>query len=314
MKDFSYFILVINIFVILIIFDRFNPIKKVKEFFYKILKTIGVYSNKVHEKIRINAQIKNKKTVGKSFLYKLIKSILFNLSFYEVTVEGYLVGTSTLSIIGAVIVGYFLKSFAMCIVGYLGIEAFIIALSFAISSSGHYKREIAIMDAEDLIIASLNKGFTGAVETSIDLFDDTVKPYFQQYLDNVKLYKLSLVFSVNKLSEDLGEEFNKFSEKIIEYIKIGSDDTIETFQDDLTRNAQRRVQMFEIQEQINEATLVYLISLIISIFMAINLLGSMPEAKETLLYTALGHLFLIIIAICVITGFILLQVFRRVKN
>lgn len=312
--NFSYILVILSVTLCLIVFNNLKPLKRLKKLLYKILSYIGVLSSGWHKNNSINSQIKGKKTFAKSFLYKLIKQMLFDLRLGDVTVEGYLICISILSLICSFFLAKFLKSFVMGVFGFMAIDVFIIALTYTASASGHYHREIAIMDAEDLIIASLNKGFTGAVEISIDYFDDSVKYLFQEYLNNVQLYKKNTLTSVSILAEGLGEEFEKFADKIVSYIKIGSEDVIETFQDDLLRNSQRRTQMFIIQQQINEATLTYLICLLISVFSAYTLLSSTPEAVDLILYSTIGHLIDIIIVVAVVAGFVMLQFFRKVKH
>lgn len=148
---------------------------------------------------------------------RLIEGIIldFNMPF---TLESF---TSILTIgliIGVIIIVIFLKNITLSVV--IAVSILIAFLTYFVMQSKSIKANKIehIMDAEDIICPLAREGVFVAIKKvlqSDEYIHSSLRPYFQQFVDNCENNGYSFKQAITLLNRQLGPKFNNFTKKAI---------------------------------------------------------------------------------------------------
>lgn len=241
-KGFLIFILVIGISIILDsyfnniistgLLDLFNFI------LYGITKRNTVKFNRRLKKERIKTSKKNK-----GFLYIVLTAIIADMGYSGVTIEGLLSGLVIITAFIDVGIYLFSRSLFLCLFSFIPILTVLISILFLISRINHDYRLDCIMDAEDAICPLIeNNGVLGAIKLALQ--NNAIKPIIRQsfidFVTRVEIQNLPFEVAIAMLNSELGEKFNEFATKSVQFYynrKVGSG---EMFMDIVEGNARLR--------------------------------------------------------------------------
>lgn len=288
-----------------------NPTQIARQSFLKMIGYFGNLNLKTHEKNIQKSKLTNKNTFAKSSNYKLVATMLFDLALVDVTVEGFLMGILFVSTAINLIIFMYVKSVLMFCMGLPAIGLFLGVLAYMMSNRGHYNKEFALMAAEDLMITSLYEGILKAIKDNCQLFDESVKPYFEAFISDIDEYRLPVDEALDNLTAKLGDSFFAFSEKVKEFEKTGKQGTLDTFKDDLALNVMRRTEMMELEEVLSTNNRTYLQTLSMTAGTFFALCSGTPKILELAVGNSIGRLILMTVMIIILYGFTSLQ---RLRN
>ncbi len=187
--------------------------------------------------------------LSKLYNWVNVQLIASNLKRNGITPTGYIMFWALLSCIVSLLCQIVLGA-------GMGWGIFIIIAFFAASmiltrvaiSSSIETREIAIMDAIDLIVPEIGNGVKNAIAQYKDNFSPLVRQEFLDFLTNVQDRGYSFKDSMMMLADNLGPVFRDFAQKAI-YFEASGEKMQEVFSDITETNRLRR----QIREE-NDAT------------------------------------------------------------
>lgn len=310
LKNLATIICLITIFAIIKYGLKKNPTEVSKRAFLDLIGYFGNINIRAHERNMQKSRVTNEKTLTKSKNYKLIETMLFDLNMPDATVEGFIFGIVLFSFIINTIIFFYTFSIFLFIFGLIAVTIFLLVLAYMFSNKGHFEREFAVMAAEDLIAVNLASGAFKAIKGNLNLFDDKVKRYFEEFVSNIEDYKMSFNEAVDVLTLQLGDSFVKFASKLKEYDRTGKQGTLDTFKDDIDLNTMRRTEMMELEAVLDANNKMYLQTLSITGFVCGIFCASTPQLFKLAVSTFLGNIILVIVFCAVLGGFTYLQKLR----
>lgn len=228
-----------------------NPLDMARSISSRALGSLGDISYKVHIKNE-QKHITNKEgSFIDSKYYKLCKEILADLDLGDSTVEALSLVLGITSTVIGIVVGTVIRSFgfglAMVPIAYV----LLLTTLYMLATFGHYKRLFAFMDAEILIISTIDRGVFASVQLNMSQFDPIVRPYYQEFVDNIEQYKMSFDDAIDILGNRIGPRFDDFKEKakVLENNKRAGSE--EVFNDNLKLNSKLRVRSIKLMNFIS---------------------------------------------------------------
>lgn len=301
---------VIAIVIILVRFLKINIRNVSIKIAEKTFSQVGNVVIKIHDKNIQKAKISNKPSFAKSKLYKTVSQMIFDLG-WDSNVEGFLFLIS----LGAVIINLalfvFLKSIFLFITGTFGTAVLLYTLAYMLASEGHFKREFAIMDAIDIIIVNMHAGVYKAVKEQIGLIDETIRPDFVSFLDDINEYKIPIQDALDNLADKLGPSFYKFKDKAKEFELKGRAGMLETFADDMNENMYKRMDMHELLETLREVNMAFSMALGICLILAFAVVGSNTAIIEFLFHSLFGQVLIVFNFLLIVAAFAYIQSLRK---
>jgi len=288
-----------------------DPTIVIRKYGKDVLGYFGNLNMKQHNKNTQKARISNENTFAKKKIYKTITTMLFDLGWIEVTVEGFIFTMTIFSLLVNLVFLLYTRSMFLFIVGVPATMTFLFVLAYMSSNSGHYAKEFALLAAEDLIITSIHDGILKAVKSNISLFSDEVKPYFERFISDKEDFKKPTEAALDDLTVKLGESFFPFSEKIKEFERTGKKGTLDTFKDDLNLNVMKRTDMMELEDTLQKCNSSYLTMLAIVGVLTVVVFCSSKEITKIAFTTGIGRAVIVIILILILRGFAFLQALRN---
>lgn len=276
---------------------------------------IGSQTEKWHKKNTQNKELSHKqKGFPNSRLYLLIDGIIFDLGFTNVTVEGFII---TILIATTSLTAYIYSlthSTILCVILWLCLNILLTTLLFMKSATSHFKRERERMDAEDIIYGSLGKGVVMAIKENIPLFGDSVRPFFEDFDDDINKYQLTVPQALDNLNKKLGPNFTQYRNQLENYDLIGDEDMIESFQDFTKENARVRINLIKLEKRLHDCNMAYIIELLVISVMALAMFsnhegGILGAFSDKGIQIALGLHIILITA-----GFAFLQAQRTIRR
>ena len=240
--------------------------------------------DKANESMRARTARMSREDKKKSWRYKyqvLMNDMLLSLGWKQmgVTIEGL---TLLILLITLVIdaLGYIaLRSFIGIFVVGIAVYVVVVAVLFSISRSAHRKRKALIIQAEDLLCASMERGVTHAIRTNIMQIDPEIRYDFTAYLNDVDC-NMPVIEAIDRLNDRIGSKFDNFCEKakdITENYQPGAEDN---FLFNITSNAIETELDNEIYEANFNANVDYfatLTLLVIFFFVTNSMYGGMVD-------------------------------------
>lgn len=173
--------------------------------------------------MRINKRVERVSSINKhSKTYKIsnyFKGIIENLDMNKdkVTPTGLLTFISCLSISLALILVILMDAFMLLIPATLAIFYLTVVVFKFMSLVRFEKREAEIMDAVDLLVSDVKGGVQNAITRYKYSFHANIRPYFLEFLDDIKNKGYSFKSAMLNLNEKLGFTFTDFAQKAIMY-------------------------------------------------------------------------------------------------
>ena len=288
-----------------------NPLELLRDYLDKGVSKVGNVNYNVHRRNVQKGAVSKKKTFIDSPYYKLCQEILSDLGLGRVTVEAFTFTLAFLDI--AINIGIYslTKAVFLYFTGLVVVYIAMLAGLYMMASVGHYNKLFAVMDAEDLIISTIDRGVTVSVRLNIDNFSPIIVDYFIEFLSNMDEYNLSFSDSMNILNRQLGDKFTDFAGKAIQLENNQRAGSIEVFSDTILINSDLRIDTMEMMQFLKETNTSFALSILVLVGFTIMFFGTAKGLTTILLTTKTGQLLLSINLALVILGFARLQSLRR---
>lgn len=206
-----------------------------------VSRKLGRGVNHVNKQFKRSAFLHQEKLLFK--VYKYFDDIIINLNLTKdgVSVFGLLVFIGVISLLLTIFIELILKLGVLAIITYISVFVFITIIFRFNSLSKVEKREAMIMDAIDLMVSDVKGGVFNSVVRYMDSFSPEIRPYFLEFVDNVRNRGLGFKQSMLILNDRLGYIFSDFAHKAIIYEEKADDTLDDIFSAILERNRQRRL-------------------------------------------------------------------------
>ncbi len=255
------------------------------------------------------AKLDPKSSYATSKRYRIIETMIRDLDLGKATVEGYTTFMIVLFVAVISVVGFLSDSLMTALVVAIGALVLINAGLYMLSTEAYYTRCYAIMDAEDLITSSLKKGANQAIRENLDLFHESVRQRYRDFIDRVNM-KMSVEDSLVKLKTELGYESYDYIDKLIRFEQKGRQDLLDIFQDNALENSSKREDMLEVQLFMKDLNNNFIMCIGIALFMASVVLMNNKMAIDMIFGTFLGKIGLVINLFMILLGFVRIQSLR----
>lgn len=210
-------------------------------------KTNGIFFKYIGSKVRKwNIQMERTTLVKKDGLIaninKYFKEIITNLDMEKdnVTPVGLIAFIFSVDIAISSVFLYFAKEWTLIVPTFLAILYFEVVIFRFLGLLKYEQKEARIMDVEDLISMDVKGGVYNAIVRYYKAFHPTMRPYFEEFVDNVRLKGYPFRQAMQILNSRLGPTFNDFAKKAIQYEEKADDDMVEIFTSVVDNNRNRR--------------------------------------------------------------------------
>lgn len=190
-------------------------------------KMFGKRMQKFHRSVERKATIDKKSLTYKVSNY--LQDIIVNLDLAKDHVTPVGLGTFIVAV-SASLSGVFVVwsgEYSLAIPAFLAVLYLVIVLFRFFALLKFENREARIMDAEDLIAMDVSSGVFNAITRYQNSFHPDMKPYFDEFLDNVRNRGYSFSKAMVLLNNSLGSTFTSFAKKAI-YYEDKADENLES--------------------------------------------------------------------------------------
>lgn len=245
MNDFLYISAAIG----LIVFLCLNTVldlhifKDIYKFILDAIETIVDYIGKYNVKRHIERMRREKLVITKETpivkYNRLVESLIFEMNL-PLTLESFNTLVFVIFAIVVLLIIFFLKSIPLSIM--FTIAMFIGGFTIFVMASKNIKasRIEHIMDAEDIICPLARDGVFVAIKKTMNnkgVIHESIRPYFQQFLDNCEVNGYSFKQAIMLLNSQLGPKFDNFTKKAIIFETNERKGMAEVFMDIVDENA-----------------------------------------------------------------------------
>jgi len=278
--------------------------KGTASFFLDMLNTLaehlGKYNTKRYiERVKKERIVKQKENIFAKY-NRLVEGLILDFNM-PLTLESF---NSLLSIcfaILALVLILFMQNITLSVV--LAISFFIGLLTYFVMQSKAIKAEKLehIMDAEDIICPLAREGVLVAIKKvmeSDEYIQPTIRPYFQQFIDNCENNGYSFKQAILLLNRQLGPKFDNFTKKAIVFEYNERKGMADIFLDIVDENAVLRAinaRKDRIFRKMNRDFLLKTAMILLFFLYAL----SVPEFKQFMLISDIGKTMNTII-VCII--------------
>ena len=310
-KSLSTVIAIALIFFILKYYMNFDFNKSKKELRVKSLKSIANLSMSWHKyNIDKKAVSKDQTFAGTKF-YMNLEQIIFSLSL-ECTVESLLILIIVASLLGGFIILMLLHGVILTIISVPTIFKTIVAVLGMLASQNDYKKTMAKIDSKNFIVTNIDKGIYAAIQNCVDMLDESIRPFFEDFLEEKAEYQNSINESLDTLAEKLGGDYFEFIEKVKKYERTGNIGDKEAFNDILEKNNAEKRFALEIKQAVDTGTFSFTVCIAMVVFAFCILMLQNTTMLDVLFKTALGQCAVMINILFIVSRFDAIQKKRRV--
>mgnify|MGYP001172761251 CR=1 FL=1 len=219
--------ILISVGIGIVVFNLINSFLEIKFFegfsdaVFDIIDTIAEYLGKYNTKRLIARIKKNRIVIQKENIYakynRLVENMIYNFNL-PLTLESF---TSLLCICFAIItliIVTIMKSITLSIMMTISIFTALLTYFVMKSKAMHAEKLENIMDAEDLICPLARDGVLNAIKKvmeSEEYISPSIRPYFEQFIDNCENNGYSFKQAITILNRQLGPKFDNFTKKAI---------------------------------------------------------------------------------------------------
>lgn len=230
---------------------------KTEGIFYKVA---GKHIKKWHLNVERSSSIRKG-----SLTYKInnyLKEIIVNLDMSKdnVTPTGLLVFILSISFGFSMFYVTWSGEWALALPSFGAILYFVVVLFRFMSLVRFEKKEAEIMDTEDLIAMDIRGGVYNAILRYRNAFHPNMKPYFEEFIDDMQNKGYGFKRSMNLLNDKLGSTFTDFAQKAIIYEEKADDDMADIFSSVIEVNRYKRTLRYENNQKFDKLRLEFIIS------------------------------------------------------
>jgi Flp pilus assembly protein TadB len=238
--------------------------KRSEGIFYKLL---GKHMRRWNTRVERSSNLKKG-----SLKYKInnyLKDIIVNLGMARdnVTPVGLVTFMASIAFSCAFFYVFWSGETALFIPAFCAIFYFVIVLFRFASLTRYEKKEGEIMDTEDLIAMDVKGGVYNAILRYRRSFHPNIKPYFEEFIDNIQNKGYGFREAMLLLNDRLGGNFTDFTQKAIMYEEKADKDMDDIFSAVIEVNRNKRTLRYENNQKFNKLRLEFLISIgVISLY------------------------------------------------
>lgn len=173
---------------------------------------------------------------------RYLREIIQNLDMQKdgVTPAGLLVFLTAVSLAGAALVLFFAKNLVLAFLAFFTVFYLVLTLLRFISLLRYERKEAEIMDTVDLLAMDVRGGVKNAIQRYTPAMHPNIKPYFEEFLDNINIRGYSFEQAMLLLSDRLGPNFVDFAQKAILYEAKADNELEDIFSSIIEVNRHRR--------------------------------------------------------------------------
>lgn len=253
--------------------------------------------------IRVERAASIKKDTWTYKINNYFKEIIVNMDMSKdnVTPVGLIVFISTISLSFSIVFVVWLQEYSLAVPAFCAVFYFIVVVFRFMSLMRYEKKEANIMDVEDLIAMDVKGGVYNAILRYRHSFHPSMRPYFEDFIDNIQNKGYGFKESMLILNDKLGSTFTDFAQKAIMYEEKADKDMDDIFTAIVEINRFRRTLRYESNKKFDKLRLEFIISIGIIAFYCVFSVFSDPFLSYFFTKTFFGKL-LIIIDIVVVTA------------
>lgn len=232
--------------------------KRSESIFYRVL---GKRIKKWNEDIERITSIKKDTLTYRINAY--FKEIIVNLDMEKdnVTPIGLITFIVSVSFSFAFIFAVWSGEVLLSIPAFAAIFYFIVVIFRFMSLMAYEKKEAEIMDTEDLLAMDVKGGVYNAILRYRKSFHPNMKPYFEEFIDNIQHKGYSFREAMLVLNDRLGQNFTDFAQKAILYEEKADKDMDDIFSSIVEINRYRRTLRYENNKKFNQLRLEFILSM-----------------------------------------------------
>lgn len=151
--------------------------------------------------------------------------------------------------------------YSLSVPAFLAILYLVVVLFRFFSLLRFEKREARIMDAEDLIAMDVSSGVFNAISRYQNSFHPDMKPYFDEFLDNVRNRGYTFSKAMLLLNNSLGHTFSSFARNAIYYEDKADKDMVSIFSAIVDINQHKRTLRQENNKKFDSLRIEFILSM-----------------------------------------------------
>lgn len=253
-----------------------------------INKLMGKRVKKLERNFKRTAFL-NKQSLGFK-IYSYFDSIIDDLNLQKdgVTVSGLLIFIVLVSGVVAITLGVILELGMLTLIAWVAI-IILFTIVFKLNSVTKVERkEELIMDAIDILVSDIDGGVFNAIVRYKDSFAPEIRPYFNNFVENIQVKGYPFKEAMVMLNEDLGYTFSNFAHKAIMYESSGDDEMKDIFSDIIDMHRQKRVLREYSNKKFRELKMGFIISSFIIVAFVIYSIAFEPFIRDFILKNNFG--------------------------
>lgn len=201
-----------------------------------------------------------------SWIYKVnmyFKDIIINIGLEKdnVTPLGLIIFISSLSFSSSLAFVFFTGEISLFIPAFLAMFYFIVVVFRFMSLVRYEKKEAEIMDTVDLIAMDVKGGVYNAILRYRNSFHQSLRPFFEEFIDNMQNKGYSFREAMLILNDRLGPNFTDFAQKAILYEEKADEDMADIFTAIVEVNRHKRTLRYQNNQKFSKLRLEFLIAI-----------------------------------------------------
>ena len=230
----------------------------------------GVFYRLLGQRVKgWNTSIERTSTIKKdSWISKVnnyFKDIIINLGMAKdnVTPIGLVTFIASISVAFSILFYIWSRELLLTIPAFGAIFFFFVVLFNFISLLKYEKKELELMDTEDLIAMDVKGGVYNAIVRYRHSFHPNIQPHFEEFIDNIRGTGYSFENAMRILNERLGSSFTDFAQKAVLYERKADDDMDDIFSAVVEMNRNKRNLRYENNIKFDKLRFEFIISMVI---------------------------------------------------
>ena len=274
---------------------RISPIDSIIMLFRIIAGDTKKEVSRLNTSMRARTMRMSREEKKKSWRFKyqsMINEILLDMGWKQmgIGIDAITVFALAIAVILSALGFLAMRSIIMTIMLFFSTYVVIIVALFTISRGRHRNRKALIIQAEDMLCASMHNGLIEAVKTNISQFDPEIRDEFQAFLDDINC-NMPIVEAIDRLNDRIGSKFDNFCEKAKDFSTNYQPGSEDNFLFNISSNAIETELDNEIYQYAESANMDYFatLGLLVVFFFATN---SMYEEMTDFYFKGAGKFLL----------------------
>lgn len=218
---------------------------------------------------RWNLQVERRSSLKKdSYTYKInayFKDIIVNLGMTKdnVTPIGLITFITSIALAAALLFIFWSGEIGLFIPTFAVIFYFLVVLFRFFSLLMFERKESEIMDTEDLVAMDVAGGVYNAILRYRHSFHQNIRPYFEEFIDNIQNKGFGFQQAMLILNDKLGPTFTDFAQKAILYEEKADANLVDIFSSIVELNRHKRILRYENDKKFSSLRWEFLLSVAI---------------------------------------------------